>query len=574
MPQPPRKWKSYFWIILVLGIVVFSWIGLSIIYPETNTLRYLPDRVYRIIKILSGFEPLGPSVEPQELAWQMIVVKILVIILLFRVLMKIVLAVFHEQFTALRVSFKRQHTIVIGAGDNATLLLSDYRKRTGQGAVVVEIDENNKNIATLKAQGHLVIIGDAGEIDTLHSAGVSKAHNLICFTHNPSFNAKVNAIARKANQGNRDKHILNSYLHLNNPRLLHLIPNQNALIAVDHVETHFFNIDRMIARQFFHQLALDLGKTLQSPEKTFRFLVFGATPTAYELILQGLRVFHLLSEQRSECVIFCEEAEAQKAQFADRYPQAKFIANFYFSEFNHCYSDLLHRYVYREDNKMEVIAVVAMADDDSNLNVTYELLDQSSQSDFPIYCLNRGSSELPELLAQLSNQPRLHYFGRQQDFCRVELITGEKQDDLAKAIHCDYLRQVSEANGEPVESESEAYQRAWDNLPEDAKDANRAQADHILYKLILTGKLDAFRASGRVFFSEEECEQLAMTEHHRWMAHRYLNGWRFGEKRDDWRKFHPSLIAWDELSEAEKQKDRDTILRLPVILNDQKWIDW
>ena len=45
------KTKSLFWIVLVVSVLVLSWVGLSQLYPETSTLRYLPDRIFRLIKI-------------------------------------------------------------------------------------------------------------------------------------------------------------------------------------------------------------------------------------------------------------------------------------------------------------------------------------------------------------------------------------------------------------------------------------------------------------------------------------------------------------------------------------------
>lgn len=68
-------------------------------------------------------------------------------------------------------------------------------------------------------------------------------------------------------------------------------------------------------------------------------------------------------------------------------------------------------------------------------------------------------------------------------------------------------------------------------------------------------------------FTTEEVERLAIIEHNRWMAHRYINGWDFGQVRDDNLKLHPSLIPWEILSESEKQKDRDTILRIKLLLS-------
>lgn len=44
-------------------------------------------------------------------------------------------------------------------------------------------------------------------------------------------------------------------------------------------------------------------------------------------------------------------------------------------------------------------------------------------------------------------------------------------------------------------------------------------------------------------------------------------GWTYapGEKQSH-KKTHPSLIPWRELSEEEKEKDRDTVRSLPVFL--------
>ena len=67
-------------------------------------------------------------------------------------------------------------------------------------------------------------------------------------------------------------------------------------------------------------------------------------------------------------------------------------------------------------------------------------------------------------------------------------------------------------------------------------------------------------------FAPEELELLARLEHDRWMRDRIADGWSYGETRDDARKLHPSLIAYDELSEPEREKDRDAIRDLPRML--------
>ncbi|BAY22651.1 hypothetical protein NIES2100_24140 [Calothrix sp. NIES-2100] len=55
-------------------------------------------------------------------------------------------------------------------------------------------------------------------------------------------------------------------------------------------------------------------------------------------------------------------------------------------------------------------------------------------------------------------------------------------------------------------------------------------------------------------------ELLAKNTHEIWAQQRIEEGWKFGTQRDDVRKEHPGLVPYEELSESEKQYDRNTAL--------------
>jgi hypothetical protein len=55
---------------------------------------------------------------------------------------------------------------------------------------------------------------------------------------------------------------------------------------------------------------------------------------------------------------------------------------------------------------------------------------------------------------------------------------------------------------------------------------------------------------------EELTELLATNAHDIWARQRMAEGWRWGPERSDSRKEHPSLVAYEELSESEKEYDR------------------
>ena len=53
-------------------------------------------------------------------------------------------------------------------------------------------------------------------------------------------------------------------------------------------------------------------------------------------------------------------------------------------------------------------------------------------------------------------------------------------------------------------------------------------------------------------------EEIAKNVHEVWSEGRMKEGWTYGEKRDDARKLHPCLVPYEELTETEKEYDRNT----------------
>ena len=56
-------------------------------------------------------------------------------------------------------------------------------------------------------------------------------------------------------------------------------------------------------------------------------------------------------------------------------------------------------------------------------------------------------------------------------------------------------------------------------------------------------------------------ELLAKNTHDVWARQRIAEGWRYGPQRDDVRKEHPGLVPYEELTDSEKEYDRNTALK-------------
>jgi hypothetical protein len=151
---------------------------------------------------------------------------------------------------------------------------------------------------------------------------------------------------------------------------------------------------------------------------------------------------------------------------------------------------------------------------------------------------------------------------------RLVLTPGgllDRQDDaLAQVIHAHYRDSIEAQGRDPA---TEPAGRPWHQLDEAYRNASRQQADHLWAKLALIdccavpeARVDSFA------FSPAEVERLAIIEHGRWAADRYLAGWTYAPVRDNVRKHHPQLIPYDALSGPMKDLDRFAVRLVPSLL--------
>jgi serine phosphatase RsbU (regulator of sigma subunit) len=150
---------------------------------------------------------------------------------------------------------------------------------------------------------------------------------------------------------------------------------------------------------------------------------------------------------------------------------------------------------------------------------------------------------------------------------------------LARAIHSRYLHEIRNQNVKaedyifynPGNSQNE-YVSEFDDLPDEIKFSNIDNAVHIPTKLLSIGyKIRQVKKGFKSFalhLNEEEIETMARVEHMRWSWEKRLNGWTFGINKDDIKKTHPSLIPYEQLSESEKEKDRELVKLIPAFLQD------
>lgn len=147
---------------------------------------------------------------------------------------------------------------------------------------------------------------------------------------------------------------------------------------------------------------------------------------------------------------------------------------------------------------------------------------------------------------------------------RSSPLPRNQREKIAKSIHEHY--RITQAG--PDQSDALSMQ-VWEKLHPDLQESNRQQADDIAEKLRQMG-IDIRKVKDRdiafMTFTDKEIEKMAEMEHGRWYVERLRAGWRWGKSKDIEKKLNPCLVSWDELPEKEKDKDRDTVRNIPMLL--------
>jgi len=143
-------------------------------------------------------------------------------------------------------------------------------------------------------------------------------------------------------------------------------------------------------------------------------------------------------------------------------------------------------------------------------------------------------------------------------------LEEEMRETLAREIHKAYCltRQESIKTDDPALS-------SWDCLPDNLKESNAQQADHIIEKLNKIGCQVRKATSDKVqiiSFTKDEIEFLARIEHGRWNIERLAEGWTRGLVKDVAAKKSPYLVGWNKLTEEVKEWDRAAVRKIPECL--------
>ena len=149
--------------------------------------------------------------------------------------------------------------------------------------------------------------------------------------------------------------------------------------------------------------------------------------------------------------------------------------------------------------------------------------------------------DLPNLISLPNDPQTVRAFAESDNL----VMDGSIREKISELIHQEYLTMMEKKRKKAPDSVS-LYD--WKNLPDNLKESNRKQADHIFLKLKAiryTIQEIKYRKANIIKFTDKEIELLSEMEHGWFNAEQFEDGWKFGPMKDISQKISPYLVPWD-----------------------------
>lgn len=553
-------------ILLAIGVasIVLGTIGylqLSSVSPRYGLL----DSLYRSFTL---FALGGTAVPPVPVTLQ--IARILAPLLTGYAAIGTVLALSRDQARVLGIRlFVRNHVIIAGLGATGSRLAAAIVDHVP--VVVIDPAPSAERLISSRLRGIRTLGGSAADQAVLRRAGIANARTLVAVCGSSATNVDVAAAAAAVVSGRTQP--LNIFAHLQSLDLWSSLAGEGAT---------FEDRDADVRLEYFNVLATGAQLLLEreppfhagsdTPEHV---LIVGTDGVGEQLVLQlarHWRSLHPEREQELRVTLAGRRAEDEVAALMARYPALE----------DYCQLDARALSVVSAafqagaamagpDDQCDVTrAYVSLADEGEALLVALALHARADAAHVPVtVAVADARAGVSTVLG--SDRGRfgaIRAFGVRSAATSGDLLLRGTTELLARAQHAQWL--AARSPPRPGEAEN-PYGKPWEELNDAQREHNRRFADDLHDKLALIGATLVPEPlpdlDGAAFaFSPDELERLSRHEHARWNASMLADGWRYGEPRDDGAKVHDQIKPWDELDEANREKDRAAVRELPRAL--------
>ncbi|MEI8371839.1 MAG: NAD-binding protein [Planctomycetota bacterium] len=565
-----------------------------------------------------------------DITWQLELARFAAGVVLVGTLVRLIATLFRDRLKDLRLCLYHDHVILCGLGHKGVKLVEEFlasgqgssgnisdcknglaadamSAKESLSVVVIERDPDNGHLKTVSDLGAEVIVADAADPYILRKAGIQRARYLIAVTPDDGSNIRIAAIARTlAGQRlscenppriGRRTTLVQRILGWGRPRLqplqchihvvdreLFVLLSQRTDLGRDSCEVHPFDVFVNSARLLFQNLFLDPGVIQADDPRTVHLVIIGLGRMGKAVLVQAARTCQYANLRMPRITVIDRAASRKQNLLASCYPYLSLCCDLRFLEGDTDDPRIREQLEQWTQDAGQVLTVAVCLDDDhQSMSCALHLPRELRRLKVPVYVRLSEPCGFKDLLKDGSERgsTQFHSFGAPEDACTVEQVFRSGTEALAPVIHnaywkseLDKLASVPQPAAGEVQSspnaELLATLRPWEELTEHYKNSNREQAEHIAWKLAAIGchtvRKEQCRGESVKQFTDDEIETLAKMEHLRWCAEKWLDGWQKGPSKDQDQRTHPNLVPWEELSEEDRNKDRDPVRSIPDLV--------
>lgn len=509
--------------------------------------------------------------------------------------------------------WSRGHVVICGAGWRGLALARDFREgrlpakrnyRNQPYVIVIERDPDTDGVRQCDLLGIPYLIGDATDPKFLSSVGVRRAHELIAVCGSDEVNLEIAIRARDL--GRPATHPpLKCHVHLANDDLRAMVrqkgfaPHEGTAIEISTFGTDLYE---NTARRLFvdNADALDRMPITETSPLRVHLIILGFGPMGQAVLAHAACIAHFANGLPLRVTVVDPQAARLLEEFAQRRTELARVAEVLpVSRSPHDAAVVSLVAAAGKEPNFLVTCVICFPDEKLNLALAVKMDDAIQGRSVPIRWWLQARSDVglglvfsDRLQSELVGR-HVKPFGTMDQVCNAQSLELEEADRMGKAMHDSYVAEQMKKGDTP---ENNSSLRPWDALSENFKNSNRLAADHIPVKMRAIGyRLEKLPATAdRITeFTPEQVELMSRMEHARYLAERFMDGWRPSAEdpvpdpqtgalkpavKDPVRKTNPTLIPWDDLDhperslpEKEREKDREQVRKIPEIVHSAGW---
>ncbi|MEO6125053.1 MAG: NAD-binding protein [Ilumatobacteraceae bacterium] len=535
------RWRWYLLALLWVALIVIGFGGFRQQAKDSGTHRSNLEILYRLMQLAT----LDYKASADFLNWRLEIARFIAPAMAAGTVLQTASLVFVDQFRRFRLRFVRNHTVVCGLDEVGTRLALAFAAR-GDTVVAIEADPTVPGVATARACEITVLIGDPSDASQLRAARVTKASRLVAVTDNDATNVQI-ALQAVDIVGDRESNALRCAVHLTDTELTTLLRAAD-LDAHRGLRMSFFNTHERAARA----LLVEHDPFDADDANTVHVVVFSLGQLGRSLVVNLARQWvERHPSERLRITLVDPTATGRWRALQLQHPALTAacdatVIDFDFDKPTDTSVDALQTMF--ADLRPPTWIAIAFVDESLSLSTAFFITQSLGVRNTPLIVRTRTEAGLGALLIPGTTAsdpfPTMHAFPFLDRTCTTDAVEGGVREQLAQAVHEDYLAHHSSGAGDA------SLQRPWAELSDEQRDLSRRRVDGIIADLAeVRCELAPLRRWGEPLteFSAAEIDTLASREHQRWFDDRIANGWSYGPDRNNTLKKNPMLLPWAEL---------------------------